>query len=116
MKYSVGHGKTQTQFTGMDLGKVKEILGVNLTSDELASIVDPTLVLSKRKASGSPNPVIVLKACKAGVKLIAKHEATLGAFEHEIAESERLLENAIQKIRKNRDERGKLARVVEVKE
>jgi argininosuccinate lyase len=115
VKHAVEHGKTRSQFTGLDFGKVKEILGVSLTSAELASIVDPALVLSKRKASGSPNPAMVLKACKAGAKLISKHEATLEAFEQEIAESERLLDSALQKIRKNRDESSNLSKIAEVK-
>ena len=114
VKFAVEQGKTRNQFTGLDLGKVKEILGVTVTSKELGSIVDPVLVLSRRKASGSPNPAIVLKACKSGAKLIGKHDATLEAFEREIAESERLLDGAVQKIRNNRDESGNLSRIAEV--
>ncbi len=116
VKFAAEEGKTRAQFTGLNLNKVKEILGVNVSADELSSIIDPTRVLSKRKATGSPNPDLVLDACKVGEKEVKKHEATLEAFEREIADAGKKLEVAVQKIHKvNRDERGKLSKIPEVK-
>jgi len=104
VKYSVQKGLTRTQFTGIDLNKVNEILDVTLSSQELASIVDPIVVLSKRKATGSPNPKMVLKACKTGEKSVAKHEATLNSFRAAIESSDELLKAAAEKIQgRNRD-------------
>jgi len=104
VKYSVQKGLTRTQFTGIDLNKVNEILDVTLSSQELASIVDPIVVLSKRKATGSPNPKMVLKACKTGEKSVAKHEATLDSFWAAIENSDELLKAAAEKIQgRNRD-------------
>jgi argininosuccinate lyase len=98
VRHSVQKGLTRTQFTGLDLDKVNEILGITLSSQELASIVDPVVVLSKRKATGSPNPKMVLRACKAGQKAVAKHDVTLSSFRAAIEGSDEMLKAAAEKI------------------
>ncbi len=98
VKYSSEKGKAEFQFTSLEPRIVSKILGVSLSPEELKSIVDPALVLARRKAVGSPNPKLVLDACRARAKLITKHEGTLDSFKRSIQKSSELLNSASKKM------------------
>lgn len=101
VKYSLDSGKREAQFTSLDPKEISEIVGVVISKEELASIVDPAVVLSRRSATGAPNPKSVLGACKARQKIIRKHEATLASFKNSVGRSDDLLDSATKRILAN---------------
>jgi len=118
VKFASDKGKIELQFTGLDPRTVSEILGLSITKEDLASIVNPKILLEKRKSTGSPNPKKVLAGCRARTKAVEKHKATLGTFRHAIASSDELLSSVSNKIKKSgADERTRKPTTnVEVKE
>ncbi len=97
VKYGVENSKRDARFSTLDPTVVSEILGVSLSLEELSSILNPARVLAKKKVIGSPNPEEVRAACRARVKVVAKHEATLASFERAIASSFELLDSAARR-------------------
>jgi len=99
VKLASGRGKIASQLTSLDSSTISKTLGIALRSEDLGAIFDPKLVLSRRTATGSPNPELVLFACKQREKVIQKHKATLSAFKLSIARSDHELEKAASKFR-----------------
>ncbi|MDA4129349.1 MAG: argininosuccinate lyase [Thaumarchaeota archaeon] len=88
------------QFSDLSAETLVKYLGVDISPDEIKSIVDPKRVLERRKALGSPNPKLVLEAIAKRMKTVAKHEETIGAFGQKISESNKNLVLAADAIEK----------------
>ena len=84
VKYCSELGLKKKQFSSVGEEKLAEILGVPITSKEIADITDPGKVLSRRKTVGFPNPKLVEKACKERTLRLRRHEETLQAFHDKI--------------------------------
>jgi argininosuccinate lyase len=79
-------------------GEVSRILRVEISKDELDSILDPIETLARRKVIGSPNPGLVSASSKRRLQEIAKHENTLYSLQRNLSESQRLLWSSAKRI------------------
>ena len=73
--------------------KVEEILRVQISAKEISRITDPRKLLSSRNTKGSPNPVLVIRACKERSVIEKRHSHTISTLEDKIERSERKLEH-----------------------
>jgi argininosuccinate lyase len=92
---------SEKQMGFRDLGSeaVSKHLGIEISKQELDSITSPVKTLERRTSIGSPNPKLVSASSKQRLAEIAKHEKTLYSLRKGLAESQKLLSSAIDKIK-----------------
>ncbi len=78
-------------FKEVDSKKVLELLGVEISQEELESITDSKATLEQKTATGSPSPKLVASRAKSNFKLVLKHENTLSSLEKSLTASQRKL-------------------------
>ncbi|MDG6904869.1 MAG: argininosuccinate lyase [Nitrososphaerota archaeon] len=81
------------QLRDLNINEISETLGITISKDKLNSILDPMQTLLRRRASGSPNPKLVLAASKARFAEIGKHEKSIHALNSSLAKSQKILES-----------------------
>ncbi len=117
VRFAAEKGNAGAQFTSIKPDVLSEILGVNLSSEDLLSITNPAKVLAKRKAMGAPNPKMVSEAARSRLKIVAKHVETLASFKRGIENGRDLLISAERKIQGSvRNEERRRNSLTEVKE
>ena len=84
------------RFSRVGEAKIREILGVPITTSELSKVTDPDRVLAKRKTVGSPNPELVHKACKTRLRNLSNQEETLHRLSARLDRSQALLAGCLE--------------------
>src|SRR5487761_1782459 len=71
-------------FTGSAEEDISSILGVAISKKELSGLMDPHLVLSRRRTIGSPNPRLVKQSCKSHTVVISKYKRKFDRLEQKV--------------------------------
>lgn len=77
-------GNLRKAFTGSAEEDISSILGVAISKKELSGLMDPHLVLSRRRTIGSPNPRLVKQSCKYHTVVISKYKRKFDRLEQKV--------------------------------
>lgn len=94
VKYSE-NANPSSLFRSTNQRDLERILGVPITKDEVERLLEPLVVLSRRKAAGSPNPQLVAVACTRRAAGLAAHTSKWSELGRRLATSKKKLESEI---------------------
>ncbi|MGI0090602.1 MAG: argininosuccinate lyase [Nitrososphaerales archaeon] len=101
VKYASIKVEDSNQLKNLTSEEIAKNLGVEIPQSELEMITSPTRTLERRKAIGSPNPKLVLRASRKRLQVISQHEKTIQSLYCGLLDSEKLLSSSVDRIRKN---------------
>ena len=93
----VKHSKGPNPFSSLSQRDLERILGVPITQEEVESLLDPISVLSRRKATGSPNPRLVVVACTQRTRVLSGHARRWSYLGRKLAVSKEKLDTEVRK-------------------
>jgi argininosuccinate lyase len=115
MKRAYEKGRYLGAFSSLGEKEIEEQLGVPLSRQEISKLTDPLAVLSQRKGSGSPNPVLVVRACRAWGRILARERVRLEKLSSELEAARRTMTKQVQQITSSsRKTTGNLSGVIAV--
>jgi argininosuccinate lyase len=97
IKQAESNSNFDKPFTGSSQRDLASILRVDLTKEELAKVIDPEKILSKRNSLGSPNPKLVKQSCNLHSIKLSKYKSRLSQLRGKLTSRKNRLKHLIDR-------------------
>jgi argininosuccinate lyase len=104
VRYSSNHSNVRNPLSGLNQSDLSAILKVPITQIEIRELIDPITVLKKRHSVGSPNPVLVKKACQRRSNMVVNRRKNLRKLEASLLRARHNLDLMMMKMVRARSE------------